>query len=150
MNLGLYRMRNLWWKATFNYFYLPRFYWYVFIYSIQYTRAWYFLFISRMIHISVFLWVRHLYVTISSSLYLPICLLPCSASPLFSSLLFFPLLLSSLFFKLFRRMECRTVLYYIIMYRVVLYYIVLQSLFYTILYSDGSVAYCCSVYDNIV
>ena len=133
MNLGLNRMRNLRWKATFNYFYLPRFYWYVFMYSIQYTRAWYFLFISRMIHISVFLWVRHLYVTISSSLYLPICLLPCSASPLFSSLLSFPLLsnlLSSLFFKLIRRMECRTVLYCI-----VLYYIVLQSI---VLYKIGS------------
>ena len=44
-------------------------------------------------------------------------------------------LLSSLFFKFIRRMECRTVLYYIIVYRVVLYYIVLQSI---VLYKIGS------------
>lgn len=50
-----------------------------------------------------------------------------------SSLFYSPLF--SLFFKLIRRMECRTVLYYIIMYRVVLYYIVLQSI---VLYKIGS------------
>ena len=56
-------------------------------------------------------------------------------SPLFSSPPLLSNLLSSLFFKLIRRMECRTVLYYIIVYRVVLYYIVLQSI---VLYKIGS------------
>ena len=65
------------------------------------------------------------------------CTCPSVSYPAQHLLSFFlsSLFLSTLFFKLIRRMECRTVLYYIIVYRVVLYYIVLQSI---VLYKIGS------------
>ena len=127
MNLGLNRMRNLWWKATFNYFYLPRFYWYVFMYSIQYTRAWYFLFISRIIHSCVLLWVRHLYVYnffFRVLAFLSLTLL--SISSLFFSSPLFSLNLSD---------GWNIEQYCIILYCIALYYIVLQSI---VLYKIGS------------